>query len=57
MFGSKYLPEFGELIDTFLIGGVMGGGMGTVTAGSSLIRNTIDYRGIKNKYILLEFEA
>ena len=48
MFGSKYLPEFGELIDTFLIGGVMGGGMGTVTAGSSLIRNTIDYRGIKN---------
>jgi len=48
MFGSKYLPEFGELIDTFLIGGVMGGGMGTVTAGSSLLRNTIDYRGIKN---------
>ena len=48
MFGNKYLPEFGELIDTFLIGGVMGGGMGTVTAGSSLLRNTIDYRGIKN---------
>ena len=48
MFGKKWLPEFGELIDTFLIGGVMGGGMSTVTAGSSLIRNTIDYRGIKN---------
>jgi len=26
----------------------MGGGMGTVTAGSSMLRNTIDYRGIKN---------
>ena len=47
MFGSKYLPEFGELMDTFIIGGLMGGGMGTVTAGGSLIRNTIAYKNIK----------
>ena len=47
MFGSKYLPEFGELMDTFIIGGLMGGGMGTVSAGGSLIRNTIAYKNIK----------
>ena len=47
MFGFKFLPEFGELMDTFIIGGLMGGGMSTVTAGSSLIRNTIAYKNIK----------
>tara|TARA_R100001509_G_scaffold67900_3_gene37697 strand:- start:54 stop:9431 length:9378 start_codon:yes stop_codon:yes gene_type:complete len=51
MFGSKYLPEFGELMDTFLIGGVMGGGMSTVTAGSSIVRNTIDYKNIQSNLI------
>ena len=51
MFGKKWLPEFGELMDTFLIGGVMGGGMGTVTAGSSIIRNTIDYKNIQSNLL------
>jgi len=44
---TEYFPKFGELIDTFLIGGVMGGGMSSVGVGGQMLRNTIARKNIK----------
>ena len=44
---DQFLPKWGEVIDTFLIGGVMGGGMSATGVGGQLIRNTISRKNIK----------
>mgnify|MGYP003110978503 CR=1 FL=1 len=44
---TEYFPKFGELIDTFLIGGVMGGGMSATGVGGQVLRNTIARKNIK----------
>ena len=46
---TEYFPKFGELIDTFLIGGVMGGGMSATGVGGQILRNTIARKNIKGK--------
>ena len=45
---DEWLPAWGEVIDTFMIGGVMGGGMSLAGAGGAVLRNTIQSRNIKN---------
>ena len=44
---DEWFPAWGEVIDTFLIGGVMGGGMSSVGVGGQMIRNTIARKNIK----------
>jgi len=44
---TEYFPKWGELIDTFLIGGVMGGGMSSAGVGGQILRNTIARKNIK----------
>ena len=43
---NEFFPAWSEVMDTFVIGGVMGGGMSATGAGFSLLRSTIDYRNI-----------
>ena len=45
---ENFLPAWGEVIDTFMIGGVMGGGMSAVGVGGQLLNSTIQSRNIKN---------
>ena len=45
---ENFLPTFSEVLDTFMIGGLMGGGMASVGAGSSIIKSTIGYKNIKS---------
>ncbi len=45
---ENFLPTFSQVLDTFMIGGLMGGGMASVGAGASIIRNTIGYKNIKS---------
>jgi len=45
---ENFLPTFSEVLDTFMIGGLMGGGMATIGAGSSVIKSTIGYKNIKS---------
>ena len=45
---ENFLPAWGEVMDTFMIGGVMGGGMSMVGVGGQLLDNTIQSRRIKN---------
>ena len=45
---ENFLPTFSQVLDTFMIGGIMGGGMGTVSAGANVIRSTIGYKNIKS---------
>jgi hypothetical protein len=45
---ENFFPAWGEVIDTFMIGGVMGGGMSSVGVGGQLINSTIQSRNIKN---------
>lgn len=45
---TEFLPAWGEVMDTFLIGGVMGGGMSAAGVGGQLLNGTIQSRKIKN---------
>ena len=45
---TEFLPAWGEVMDTFLIGGVMGGGMSFAGVGGQLLNGTIQSRKIKN---------
>ena len=38
-----------ELVDTFLIGGAMGGGMTSVGSGASILRNTVQAKSVKKE--------
>ena len=44
---ENFLPTFSELLDTFMIGGLMGGGMASVGAGANIVKSTIGYKNIK----------
>ena len=45
---ENFLPTFSEVLDTFMIGGLMGGGMASVGAGANIVRSTIGYKNIKS---------
>ena len=45
---GKFLPPFRQLMDTFMIGGVMGGGMSGVGNGTALIKQTIQRNQIES---------
>ena len=54
---DNFFPAFSEVVDTFLIGGVMGGGMGSVTAGSSLLRSTIQHKDVRKSLANTKFKS
>ena len=54
---DEWFPAWSEVMDTFVIGGVMGGGMSASGAGMSLLRSTIDYRNIKGKLKGTQFKS
>jgi len=53
---KNFLPTFSEVLDTFMIGGLMGGGMTSVGAGSSIIKSTIGYKNIKSNLKETEYK-
>jgi hypothetical protein len=54
---KEFFPKWGEIMDTFLIGGVMGGGMTSVGSGASILRSYINYKDIKNNLKGTEFKS
>jgi hypothetical protein len=54
---TEWLPKWGEIMDTFLIGGVMGGGMTSVGSGASILRSYINYKDIKNNLKGTEYKS
>ena len=54
---TEWLPKWGEVMDTFLIGGVMGGGMTSVGSGASILRSYINYKDIKNNLKGTEYKS
>jgi hypothetical protein len=43
---KNWIPAWGEIMDTFLIGGVMGGGMSFAGSGAQVLRSTINSKRI-----------